>query len=85
MRARVTPRYKSRRSPTRNPLQTRAYPAVFKSVLPNNVRKTLFIFYRGPTLEQKSGMRNKKFVQIVVWVTVIAMVLSLAVAAISLF
>jgi hypothetical protein len=49
------------------------------------VRKTLFIFYRGPTLEQKSGMRNKKFVQIVVWVTVIAMVLSLAVAAISLF
>jgi len=49
------------------------------------VRKTLFIFYRGSTLEQKSGMRNKKFVQIVVWVTVIAMVLSLAIAAISLF
>jgi hypothetical protein len=49
------------------------------------VRKTLFIFYRGSTLEQKNGMRNKKFVQIVVWVTVIAMVLSLAIAAISLF
>jgi archaellin len=30
-------------------------------------------------------MRNKKFVQITVWVVVIAMVLSLAVAAISLF
>jgi hypothetical protein len=30
-------------------------------------------------------MRTKKFVQIVVWVTVIAMVLSLAIAAISLF
>jgi hypothetical protein len=54
-------------------------------VLPNNVRKILFIFYRGQTLEQKPGMRNKKFVQIVVWITVIAMVLSLAIAAISLF
>ena len=30
-------------------------------------------------------MRNKKAVQIVVWVVVIGMVLSLAVAAISLF
>jgi hypothetical protein len=30
-------------------------------------------------------MRNKKFVQIVVWVTVNAMVHSLAIAAISLF
>jgi hypothetical protein len=30
-------------------------------------------------------MRNQKYVQIVVWVVVIGMVLSLAVAAISLF
>jgi hypothetical protein len=30
-------------------------------------------------------MQNKKFTQIVVWVVVIGMVLSLAVAAISLF
>lgn len=30
-------------------------------------------------------MRNKKFVQITIWVIVVAMVLSLAVAAISLF
>lgn len=30
-------------------------------------------------------MRNNKFVKITVWVVVIAMVLSLAVAAISLF
>lgn len=45
----------------------------------------MFTFYRDQTLEQKRGMRNKKFVQVVVWVTVIAMVLSLAIAAISLF
>jgi hypothetical protein len=30
-------------------------------------------------------MQNKKLVKVVIWVTVIAMVLSLAVAAISLF
>lgn len=30
-------------------------------------------------------MQNKKLVQVVIWVVVIAMILSLAVAAISLF
>lgn len=77
------PNSKSRRSPLRRPRQTLSAPADWSPEGPYNERN-LLIIYRGQTLEQKTSMQKNNFVRITVWVVVISMVLSLAVASIAL-
>lgn len=79
----------SRSSPRRSPWNTRARPSEPGSGLPNasrTRRRVSRVIGASPSsVKPTRPMRNQKYVKIVIWVVVIGMVLSLAVAAISLF